>query len=68
MIILILLCIIWVCGALLSLKVDAVLTGNPTDYTLSSILVALIFWIPSTYFFLTCQHHVTNIGQDRWDY
>lgn len=58
----------WVCGAWSALKLDAVLTGEPTDFSIVAIFIALISWPGAVIYLATCKHHVNNGSKDRWDY
>ena len=60
--------ICWIIGAWAALKLDAVLTGNPTDFHPVFICIALATWPLAIIYLATCKHHVNNGCNDYWDY
>lgn len=58
----------WLMGALASLKLDAVLTGEPTDFSVIAMFLAVVSWPVAIVYLATCKHHVNNGCKDYWDY
>lgn len=51
--------LLWIICALLTLKLDAVLTGTPTNYK-EDWLLALLFWWFVAYIILTSKHECND--------
>ena len=65
MILLLILCVVWIVGAILSLKTEAMLCNQPTDW--SSLGTALVFWVPVAILLLRtphCVRHFDRINSD----
>lgn len=66
--------VLWVFGALLSWKLDSVLSGSPTyECFISGIIIALLFWPVVAILLLTCKHRTGAIMLDinsphEWHY
>lgn len=58
--------ICWVIGAWASLKLDAILAGEPTSFSADAIIIALISWPIIVACLCTCKHHVNNGCKDYW--
>ena len=54
----------WILGALLTLKMEAVMCKHPTYYHLVDIALALMFWVPIAILYLFTEHECFFINKE----
>lgn len=73
---------VWVVGALLTLKVDAMFCDDATDYNILNITLALCLWPAIGFLHLRCKHRtgtfvghtdqngitITEVYNEQWEY